>query len=92
MLSAALCLCVGAMAQNLGKAVKIKAGSEYIDLSRNAAPVFYDFDKDGLKDLIVGNLRGSFLFYKNIGTKDNPKFGGYSNIIAGGEEIKIPNY
>lgn len=88
----ALCLSLGAMAQKLEKPVRIKSGGEFIDLSRNAAPVFYDFDKDGKKDLIVGGLRGALRFYRNVGAKNEPKYNGYTNIKAGGEDIKMPNY
>lgn len=86
------CFGMATMAQGLSKTQRIKSGSEDIDLSRNAAPVFYDFDRDGLNDLIVGHLRGTFRFYKNIGTKEQPKYNGFTNIQAGGKDIVLPNY
>lgn len=51
-----------------------------------AAPASYDFDDDGLQDLLIGEFGtgieheqfvGNFLrFYKNIGSKNNPAFTG----------------
>lgn len=56
---------------------------EMIDLGTGAYPVFYDYDNDGLLDLMVGN-RGYFIstgtyssqiaYYKNIGTAEEPAF------------------
>ncbi|MCB9186077.1 MAG: T9SS type A sorting domain-containing protein [Flavobacteriales bacterium] len=56
---------------------------EMIDLGTSAYPVFFDYDKDGLKDLLVGN-RGYFVntgvyssqiaYYRNTGTATEPAF------------------
>jgi len=32
-----------------------------------------DWDHDGLQDIIINSIWGKILWYKNIGTKDNPK-------------------
>ncbi len=54
-----------------------------IDVGQEATPVFFDFDQDGLTDLLVGNsgyfnplsgLAGGITAYKNIGNTNNPKF------------------
>jgi hypothetical protein len=39
-----------------------------IDSSQYAAPLIYDIDKDGRKDLIIGGRKGQLAFYKNIGS------------------------
>lgn len=44
-----------------------------INLQR-ASPVVYDLDRDGIKDLIVGDKLGYVYFYKNEGTNANPVF------------------
>lgn len=56
---------------------------EMIDLGTGAYPVFFDYDQDGLLDLMVGN-RGYFVstgtyssqiaFYRNTGTATEPQF------------------
>ena len=56
---------------------------EMIDLGTSAYPVLFDYDQDGLKDLIVGN-RGYFVstgtyssqiaYYRNTGTATQPQF------------------
>lgn len=38
-----------------------------IDSAEYAAPFIYDIDKDGKKDLIIGNRYGNLYFYKNTG-------------------------
>ena len=45
-----------------------------LTLPEFAAIQLFDLDKDGLSDLIVGNKRGMFQFYKNTGTADSPNF------------------
>ena len=34
-----------------------------------------DWDDDGLQDMIINSIWGKILWYKNIGTKNNPKLG-----------------
>lgn len=56
---------------------------EMIELGTSAYPVLFDYDKDGLKDLLVGN-RGYFqstgvyssqiAYYRNTGTASEPAF------------------
>ena len=44
------------------------------DRTGYASPEFYDFDGDGLQDLIVGTFGGGFRFYRNVGSADEPRF------------------
>ncbi len=56
---------------------------EMIELGTSAYPVLFDYDQDGLKDLIIGN-RGYFVstgvyssqiaYYRNTGTSTTPEF------------------
>ncbi len=39
-----------------------------IDVGQAAAPVIYDIDKDGRPDLLIGNLTGYLVYYRNITT------------------------
>jgi len=52
---------------------------EMIEVGAGANPVFFDYDADGLLDLIIGNYRynsgsGSLSLYKNVGTQTLPAF------------------
>ncbi|MBI4946529.1 MAG: T9SS type A sorting domain-containing protein [Bacteroidetes bacterium] len=58
---------------------------DMIDVGEGADPVFFDFDNDGLSDLLVSNYAMSYdscsvsyrygvWAFKNIGTATNPKF------------------
>ena len=42
-----------------------------IDLSGNLVPSFFDYDSDGDKDMITGELNGSVRLYNNIGNQYN---------------------
>lgn len=37
-----------------------------INVSGAAAPFIYDIDKDGKKDLIIGNIHGTIQYYRNV--------------------------
>lgn len=80
------------MAQDFYPAVRVKAGSEDMQLRRNASPLYYDLDKDGKQDMIVGGISGRVRFYKNVGTKSNPVFDKFEYLKAEGQEIRVPNY
>ncbi len=45
-----------------------------LDVGKISAPTFYDADKDGLLDLIIGERNGNINFMKNIGTSTDPAF------------------
>lgn len=57
--------------------------SEMIDLGTGSVPSFFDYDEDGLKDMIIGNFyrykavldkESSIAYYKNTGTASAPIF------------------
>jgi hypothetical protein len=85
-------------AQKMEDLTFIKAGGKIINYQNpktpNAyvsSPTIYDFDKDGLQDLIVGTYECAFRFYKNTGTKNAPVYNNFTFIQANDENIKIPN-
>jgi len=48
-----------------------------IDVGQESSPFFYDLDKDGLLDMLVGERQGNINFIKNIGTATAPNFDPY---------------
>ncbi len=45
-----------------------------IDVGEYSAPQLFDLNKDGLKDLIIGEKGGNINYYQNIGSISNPDF------------------
>jgi hypothetical protein len=50
-------------------------------------PIAFDMDEDGLMDLVVGQHKPGLMYYRNVGTKAQPKFS-YVGLIA--DEHKTP--
>ena len=77
------------------KPVKVMANGEPInvreDMSGCAAPVYYDIDKDGAKDLLVGQYdNGSLRIYHNYGTTEAPEFKDFKYFSPNGAKAAIP--
>jgi hypothetical protein len=79
-------------AQKKGELIFIKSTEKPIRYFAYLAPTIYDFDNDGLQDLIVGTFDGEFRFYKNVGTKKIPAYNNFTFIQANGKNAKIPNF
>ena len=47
-------------------------------------PVYVDWDADGLPDLILPNETNRIFWYKNMGTREQPKFGPRRQVICDG--------
>jgi WD40 repeat protein len=56
------------------------AGSDFKTDSRSA-PRVYDWNKDGLKDLLVGEMDGHVFYLKNVGTNKTPAFDKYNKLF-----------
>lgn len=55
-----------------------------------ASPFIYDWDGDGIKDLLFGQFTsGKVQFWKNYGTNAAPVFTSGSYIQAGGVDISV---
>lgn len=76
----------------LGKPERIRAGASPIDVEiGHAAPLFVDFDGDGLRDLLVGQFGdGKLRIYRNVGDARAPKFADFQWFVADGKEGTIP--
>jgi len=58
----------------LGEGVFIQANMTNINAGERAAPVADDWDGDGKKDLIIGNMEGNIVIYLNKGSDSLPAF------------------
>ena len=70
----------------------IQAGDKPIDVDiGHAAPFMVDLDGDGLKDLLVGQFgEGKLRIYRNVGTKESPKFDSFTWFQDGTKEGRVP--
>jgi len=63
-----------------------------IDVGYYGAPVMFDWNNDGAKDLVCGQFdQGKVRFYPNLGPDSAPDFNGYSFLLADGVEITLPS-
>ena len=62
-----------------------------IDVGQAAAPQFFDVDRDGALDLIVGERTGKIQFFKNTGTPTNAIFSATpTSPFWGGIDVLVP--
>ena len=63
-----------------------------IDVGYYGAPVMFDWNNDGAKDLVCGQFElGKIRFYPNIGPDTAPDFNGFIYLKAGVAEITLPS-
>ena len=61
-----------------------------MNVGGKAAPIFYDWNEDGLRDMIVGDEYGYVNYFRNTGTKTSPAFGTISSRIkANNQDIDV---
>jgi len=73
-------------------AVFLKEMFSDIDVGSRASPTVVDWNRDGKKDLLVGETYGDVFFFENIGTDSNPQFNGSVQLTAGGSVIDVGTY
>lgn len=91
--AAGLALSVAAAtAQEFEKPVRLQAAGELITTDiGHSAPYVYDFDRDGTKDLLVGQFgSGKLRIYRNKGTNQRPDYDTVSWFEAGGKVATVP--
>ena len=73
---------------------RLEAAGKPIDANEigHAAPFVYDFDGDGLKDLLVGQFKDGLLWiYRNEGTNSEPKLAAGVKFKEGKEDGRVPS-
>jgi hypothetical protein len=80
------------LVQDFEKPVRLEAGGKPVDTEiGHAGPGYFDIDRDGKKDLLVGQFGGGKLrIYRNTGTNAEPKFADVEWFRADGEIVTTP--
>ena len=88
---------VQAQSPDLEQPFAVQSGGATLDVNElgHTAPLFTDWDGDGLKDLLVGQFGrkdhiGAVRVYKNVGNAKSPKFDGYTYVKANGKASMVP--
>lgn len=61
-----------------------------MDTGWYGAPFLFDWDDDGLTDLLVGTSGNVILWWKNVGTRTEPKLSFRSFVRADGKRLEVP--
>jgi len=100
MLSALVIVLMGLNASNapalgdeLAPPVRLEAAGKPIDTEvGHAAPFVYDWDDDGVKDLLVGQFGGGVLWiFHNEGTNAQPKLAAGVKFKQGAKDGVVPS-
>lgn len=78
-----------AAAPILAPGVRLMQGSSPLSVSSRATPCLYDWDGDGLSDLLCGNGNGYVFFFKNIGSDQAPAYATSTLVQAGGTSLNL---
>jgi hypothetical protein len=87
-------VCAPAFAEEeMGPPIQITAADAPIDtVTGHAAPFAYDWDGDGLWDLLVGQMGGGKLrIYRNVGREGAPRFEGFETFQVDGKDATVPS-
>ena len=61
--------------------LKVKNKIYKVSEGGRAAPRIFDWNRDGVKDLLVGEFEGYIYFLKNIGSNKDPRFKNSSKLM-----------
>lgn len=67
----------------------IRTGESELDVGERAAPDVDDWNNDGKKDLLVGNMEGTIRIYINKGTDSEPLFDSFYLLQSGRRDFDI---
>ena len=72
--------------------VRIESGGTPVDLGYYTAPLMFDWNADGKKDIVTGQFHsGRIAYFENVGDDSAPVFSGYEYLYASGQEIQLPS-
>lgn len=75
--------------------VRLEADGKPIDTGEawgHSSPCVEDVDRDGLRDLVLGDFGGKFRIYKNVGEKNAPAYKATGNLQADGSDAAVRIY
>jgi hypothetical protein len=86
-------LAAGAASDELAAPVRLEAAGKPIYIEGgHAAPFVWDFDGDGVQDLLVGQFKDGLLrVYRNEGTNAEPRLAEGVTFKAGGKDARVPS-
>lgn len=61
-----------------------------IDCGWYSAPFMFDWDNDGLLDVLSGTSHNAILWWKNVGSKTEPKLSYRGFVMAGDKRLAVP--
>ncbi len=73
----------------LAPGMQVMVNGSPLVVAARATPFVYDWDGDGLRDLLCGDGNGSVSFFKNIGSADSPAFAPAVLLQTGGAPINL---
>lgn len=69
----------------------LQVGGVDFDIGTRAAPRIFDWNEDGLKDLLIGEVEGYVYYLENIGTNDAPLFNSAEKLLLiNGDHLRFP--
>lgn len=74
---------------SLAPGVQLKVGTNALAVAARATPFVYDWDGDGLRDLLCGDGNGTVSFFRNIGSAQSPTFAPAVLLQAGGATLNL---
>ncbi|MBI5409901.1 MAG: VCBS repeat-containing protein [Nitrospirae bacterium] len=70
----------------------LQANGRDFKIDSRSAPRITDWNKDGLKDVLVGETHGYIYYLKNVGTNKAPVFKGYEKLfLRNGDVLRYPD-
>jgi hypothetical protein len=64
-------------------------GGSSLDVGYRSSPAVGDWNRDGKKDLLIGDEYGNIRYYENVGTDASPLFNGAEILQVGGSNLQV---